>query len=74
MAPTTQERRGGRIHQAWSMNSDAPAFVYKIDCLYTMTDKFIRIDAGQVKRCDFSFQQASNGASVTAPGAIFFCD
>jgi hypothetical protein len=63
----------GIIHQTWNMNADAPKFKYQIDCLYTGTERFIRMDAAGVKRCDARFRLSHSDQTVSKPGFKFEC-
>lgn len=51
MAPFNEWRRGGLLYQSWNMNFDAPRFQYQVDCLYSGTDRYLRLDAPSVGRC-----------------------
>lgn len=51
MAPFSQTTRNGALYEQWNINSDAPAFVYQVDCLYEGTSRYIRLDASTVSRC-----------------------
>jgi hypothetical protein len=51
MAPFDEWRQGGRLYQRWNMNFDAPRFQYQVDCLYSGTERYLRLDAPSVKRC-----------------------
>lgn len=51
MAPDDETTRAGTLVQTWRMNTDFPQFAFKFDCLYTGTERFLRIDAACVKLC-----------------------
>lgn len=51
MAPVKEWERAGMLYQTWNMNFDAPAFTYQVDCLFSGTARYVRLDAGNVKRC-----------------------
>ena len=49
--PDREWRRNGLLYQSWAMNEGAPPAVYQVDCLYSGTQRFLRLDASKVKRC-----------------------
>jgi len=49
--PDREWTRAGALYQSWVMNTGAPKTVYQVDCLYTGTDRYLRLDAAHVKRC-----------------------
>jgi hypothetical protein len=51
MAPDNEAEHGGKLLQSWHMNVDAPGYVYKFDCLFSGTKRFLRIEAPTVKLC-----------------------
>lgn len=51
MAPVKEWERAGVLYQTWNMNVDAPAFRYQVDCLFKGTMRYVRLEAGGVKRC-----------------------
>ncbi|WP_152447165.1 STY0301 family protein [Janthinobacterium sp. HH01] len=63
MAPGQEREHGGTLLQIWRMNTDAPKYIYKFDCLFTGTDRFLRIEASTVKRCTATSRQADKSFS-----------
>lgn len=51
MAPTSEKHIAGLVVQSWLMNVDAPTFEDKVDCLYSGTDRYLRLDAADAKTC-----------------------
>jgi hypothetical protein len=51
MAPAKEWERAGVLYQTWNMNVDVPAFTSQVDCLFSGTTRYVRLDAGSVKRC-----------------------
>lgn len=51
MAPTSEKYIAGLVVQSWPMNVDAPTFVDKVDCIYSGTDRYLRLDAADTKTC-----------------------
>lgn len=49
--PDREWKRAGKLYQAWDMNAGAPHAVYQVDCLYSGTKRYLRLDASKVKRC-----------------------
>jgi hypothetical protein len=49
--PDREWRRDGMLYQSWVMNEGAPQTVYQVDCLYSGTQRYLRLDAAKVKRC-----------------------
>ncbi|GJJ02899.1 hypothetical protein RugamoR64_34370 [Duganella rhizosphaerae] len=58
MAPDDEYERDGKLLQTWRMNLDAPKYAYKFDCLFSGTERFLRIEAPAVKRCTATSRQA----------------
>lgn len=58
MVPDNERERGGKLLQTWRMNADAPHYAYKFDCLFSGTERFLRIEAPAVKRCTATLSQA----------------
>jgi hypothetical protein len=65
LAPDRESFRAGVLLQSWSMNTDGPAWVYFVDCLYEGTDRLLRLDAKDVKICRLSIShfRATKGKS-----------
>ena len=51
MAPFDEVERKGVVYQTWNMNFDAPNYRFQVDCLYSGTERYLRIDAPDVKLC-----------------------
>lgn len=51
MAPFNEWKKGGVLYQTWNMNFDTPRFKYQVDCLYHGTERYVRLDAPDVKQC-----------------------
>jgi hypothetical protein len=49
--PDREWKRDGILYQSWEMNEGAPQAVYQVDCLYSGTAHYLRLDASKVKRC-----------------------
>ncbi len=58
MAPDEEHERDGKLLQTWRMNADAPKYAYKFDCLFSGTERFLRMEAPAVKRCTATSSQA----------------
>jgi hypothetical protein len=72
MVPTKQWQAKGKLHQSWELNFDAPKYVFKVDCGYLGTARFLRLDAANVRRCT-AVWDFRNGKVV--PGSVQFqCD
>ena len=63
MAPDEEREAHGRLLQIWRMNTDAPKYVYKFDCLFAGTERFLRIEAPTVKRCTATSDAADRSFS-----------
>ncbi len=51
MAPFKEWSRAGIAYQSWNMNFDAPSYKFQVECLYSGTDRYLRLDAPEVKQC-----------------------
>ncbi len=72
MVPEKQTTKNGKLYQSWTMNFDAPNFVFKVDCIYFETKRFVRLDAAHVSRCE-AIWTLQKGQVV--PGSVVFrCD
>jgi hypothetical protein len=52
LVPDSETMRAGTLHQRWQMNVYGPDSRFYVDCRYRGTDRVLRLDAGQVKRCE----------------------
>jgi hypothetical protein len=52
------------------MNTDAPQFADYVDCLYSGTEKYVRLDASKTRECRARWRQ--HGQQVTL--ISFGCD
>lgn len=60
MAPFSQWRHKDHYYQSWNMNFDAPQYSFKIDCIFTGTERFLRLDASKTKRCVAKLNASTN--------------
>jgi hypothetical protein len=51
MAPFRQWPHKDHYYQSWNMNFDAPRYTLKVDCMFSGTERFLRLDASKTKRC-----------------------
>jgi hypothetical protein len=54
LMPDTQDTYNRTLHQTWQMNADGPDWSYFVDCHYAGTQRFLRLDAAGMTRCDYS--------------------
>ncbi len=51
MPPTEEKEVGGFFYQSWRMGFDAPAYVFRVDCVYLGEERYLSFDANAVKHC-----------------------
>lgn len=71
IAPTREWRTKGYFHQSWVMNVEAPKFSDKVDCIYTGTERHLRLDAYAVKQCTAHWTASPQGLIATS--LVFQC-
>ncbi len=54
LMPDKQDTYNRTLHQTWQMNGNGPDWAYFVDCHYLGTQRFLRLDAAGVSRCDYS--------------------
>ena len=52
LVPDKTTVSGGTLRQYWTMNEAGPGWDYFVDCRYDGTERFLRLEANAVKRCD----------------------
>ncbi|MGX9733403.1 STY0301 family protein [Janthinobacterium aestuarii] len=57
LAPDREWTRAGTLYQRWNINFDAPHYLFQVDCLYTGTERYLRMDLPGVKQCTAAIQQ-----------------
>lgn len=60
MAPFRQWRHKDHYYQSWNMNFDAPRYTFQVDCMFTGTERFLRLDASKAKRCVAKLSASTN--------------
>lgn len=69
--PDREWKRDGKLYQTWEMNAGAPQAVYQVDCLYSGTTRYLRLDAAKVKRCLARWRL--RGEKVVQGSLVFDC-
>ena len=64
MAPTSEAQVGRVVVQSWNMNVDAPTFQDKVDCVYSGTDRYLRLDASAVRTCTAKWKRIRHGSPI----------
>ena len=54
LVPDDQRTQGGMLHSSWKMNSEGPDWLYSVWCHYAGTPRVLRLDAPDVKRCEYT--------------------
>ncbi|WP_402719373.1 hypothetical protein [Janthinobacterium rivuli] len=57
LAPIREWTRAGTLYQRWDINFDAPRYLFQVDCLYTTTERYLRMDLPGVKQCVAAVKQ-----------------
>lgn len=70
--PDREWRRAGVLYQSWAMNAGAPQTVYQVDCLYTGTNRYLRLDAARVKQCVAKWNL--RGTALVEGSLVFRCE
>ena len=69
--PEREWTRADVLYQSWTMNAGAPNTVYQVDCRYSGTDHYLRLDARRVMQCVAKWHL--HGKAVVAGSLTFRC-